>query len=390
MSPIGSPALLSGVHDFFLADDLSGALDAAAAFYHAGQSVRIALGIDDWAQARPDEVVGVTTETRNAKPADAAVVVRQTLRHAAHHGRTLRYKKIDSTLRGPVAAELRALLETMPPRTRALFAPANPRVGRTVRDGVLLVHGVPVAETDFGRDPACPLRDSAIRRILGDAATKDVVIPDTATAADLAQAVREMDAAGGDWVAIGSGALAVPVTGRLAKPPQKIASPPTVADSPILMIGGSAHPLNRTQAGALLQERQLHAHEVAVASPTAAGQAAAITLRKSGGAILQLPATRIAPVVALQAIVDAAVTAIEAAGVTRVFATGGETAFALCQRLGIRTLLFLEEIEPGLSLSYGEGPNGPLLLAVKPGGFGDQETWVRAWNALRAQRPITG
>lgn len=375
------------MHDFFLADDLSGALDAAAAFHHAGRAVRIALGSDAWTEAQPDEVLGVTTETRNATASDAAHVVRQTLLGAAAQGRVVRYKKIDSTLRGPVAAELAALTGTLPPGTRVLFAPANPRVGRTVRNGVLLVQGVPVAETDFGRDPACPLRDSAIRQILGAAANEAVAIPDIATEGDLATAVRAMDAAGPDWIGIGSGALAVPIAARLATTGPKVFAPPTVARSPILMIGGSAHPLNRTQSGRLLQDAGVHAQEVAIATPALAGHAAAAALQDSGGAILHLPPARIAPAVALQAIVDAAVVAIEASGTARIFATGGETAFALCRRLGIRTLLFLQEIEPGLSLSYGEGPKGALLLAVKPGGFGDQETWVRAWKALRAPVP---
>ncbi len=370
------------MHDYFLADDLSGALDAAAAFHRTGRRVRIAVGADGWPQLKPDEILGITTETRNTAPAEAASVLGRSLARAAKNGGRLLYKKIDSTLRGPVAAEMEALMEAMP-GTRVLFAPANPRVGRTVRDGVLLVRGTPVAETDFGRDPAWPLRESAIRRILGPVATPSVVIPDVATEADLAEAVRQMDASGQPWVPIGSGALAGPVAARGDPGPRAQMAMPAIAASPVLMIGGSAHPLNRSQAEKLTQTHRVNVHVIAPANPAGATHDAIATLQGSGGAILQLPPARIPPATALRAIVDAAAAVIADARVRRVFATGGETAFALCERLGIRTLAFLDEIEPGVCLSHGEGPAGPLLLAVKPGGFGDADTWVKVWERLK-------
>ena len=119
--------------EYFLADDLSGALDAAAAFHHAGRRVRIMLSADHWS-ADEGLVIGVTTETRNATPQWAAAVVERAIARGQEQGARLVYKKIDSTLRGPVAAEIGALGRRMP-GTRILFTPANPGVGRTVRDG---------------------------------------------------------------------------------------------------------------------------------------------------------------------------------------------------------------------------------------------------------------
>src|SRR6185436_2420421 len=112
--------------DFFLAVDLSGALDAAGAFHHAGRRVKIMLSLEAWSGPTSDEdVVGVTTETRNASPADAAAAVRRAIAQGNARGGRLVYKKIDSTLRGPVAAELAALAAVMP-EARILFTPANP------------------------------------------------------------------------------------------------------------------------------------------------------------------------------------------------------------------------------------------------------------------------
>ena len=69
--------------DYFIADDLSGALDAAAAFHRAGRRVRIALDPAAWAAAGDGELVALTTETRNAAPASAAATVAHVLAELA-------------------------------------------------------------------------------------------------------------------------------------------------------------------------------------------------------------------------------------------------------------------------------------------------------------------
>ena len=89
--------------DYFLADDLSGVLDAAAAFHHAGRRVQVVLSAKDW-NAGEEILVGVTTETRNAPAAVAAAAVATALAHGQAQGARLVYKKIDSTLRGHVVA----------------------------------------------------------------------------------------------------------------------------------------------------------------------------------------------------------------------------------------------------------------------------------------------
>jgi uncharacterized protein YgbK (DUF1537 family) len=368
--------------DFFLADDLSGALDAAGAFHRAGRGVKIVLSLEAWGEGGSDEdVVAVTTETRNALPAEAAAAVARAISHGRARGGRLVYKKIDSTLRGPVAAELGALAAAMP-EARILFAPANPAVGRTVCDGVLLVRGVPVAETEFGRDPVWPVKTSHIRTLLGDAAAGRLEVPDTETEHDLSTAVARMDTGGGPWVAVGSGALARPVAAR----DRRVAVPATPGGATpggaVLMVCGSAHPGNHEQARVLAESRGVASHELAIDQPERAREAVASDLRSRGGAMLRIESQRRDSARVVRVVADTVAALVAATGVRRVFVTGGETAFALCARLGISALTFLDEIEPGLSLSRGQAMHCPLALAIKPGGFGDLQTWVRAWDAL--------
>lgn len=369
--------------EYFIADDLSGAIDAAAAFHHAGRPVKIVLDHTNW-NAADHDVIGVTTETRNAAPNQAAAVVARTIARGQAQGARLVYKKIDSTLRGAVAAEIAALARELP-AARILFTPANPAVGRTVRESVLLVHGVPVSETEFARDPVCPVRESNLRRLLAGAGGDRVVIIDAATEADLARAVAHHLKPAEAWVAVGSGALARPVAALAARrgnqlPASDFIPPPA---SPILMLGGSAHPGNRAQAAALTRDRGVPVHVLSVAEPEAAIAATIASLRASGGASLLVEETRHASARVLQVLTAAATEIIAATATRRIFATGGETAFALCGALQISTLAFAAELEPGLSLSCTAAPGEPRLLAIKPGGFGTAETWIRAWDRLR-------
>ena len=370
--------------DYFLADDLSGALDAAAAFHQAGRRVRVVLAATAWTAPDEGEVVGVTTETRNASPAVAAAVVDAALARGVALGARLVYKKIDSTLRGPVAAELAALARRMP-EARLLFTPANPGVGRTVEGGVLRVHGVPVSETEFARDPVSPVRESNVRRLLGDAGGAHLVIADALSAADLATAVARMVAAGGAWVAVGSGALARPVAALGATEARGPISVDTtrLPAGPILMLCGSAHAGNRAPAARLARERGVPVHEFSLTNPAAVVTATVASVRARGGASLIVEETRRDSAALLRALAAAAQEIVAATGTARLFITGGETAFALCGALGISALEFCAELESGLSLARAVTNRGPLHLAIKPGGFGTAETWVRAWDRLR-------
>lgn len=368
---------------YFLADDLSGALDAAAAFHRAGRQVRVLLSAEAWTEAGPGELIGLTTESRNSPPMDARNRVRAACQAARERGAVLVYKKIDSTLRGPVGPELAELLAQFP-NHRVLLAPANPGVGRTVYQGQLLVNGVPVDRTEFGRDPGSPSRTSRIAQILGEEFGARVEIPDTHVESDLVAAVRRFEAAGKPWIGVGSGALARPIAERLPRTSESAGAWPDIANSGVLMIGGSTHMVNRSQSAHLVTETGCASIELNLDRPAEAGRAVAVALGAAGAAVLLAPRERTDPAAALRATVDAAVAAMDATGVRRVFATGGETAFALCERLGVNALTFLDEIEPGVSLSTGRTRSDKLLLAVKPGGFGDLRTWLRVWQRLRA------
>jgi uncharacterized protein YgbK (DUF1537 family) len=380
------------MNEYFLADDLSGALEVAAAFHNAGRKAIVIWSTDGWAACGPDDVVGFDTETRNSPPARAAAGVTQALREAGARGRGLLFNKIDSTMRGPVAAELGAVAEALPDTT-VLFTPANPHAGRTVRDGVLLVNGVPVAQTDFGRDPVMPVKESSIRGAVPARTAARVIALDVTTDADFVRAIEQRERAGGPWMAVGSGALARVLVPRLVQPDPTRGSmnvPLPASSGGVLLVSGSAHPLNRAQAAKLTAQQQVAVHEINPSDPNAAAVAATASLRASGVAGLQAAARGTGGTFTSDQVlrsVTVAVTRVAAeTGVRRLMVTGGETARALSEAWGIQALRVLGDVEPGLVLAVSEGAKDRWLMAIKPGGFGSETTWVKAADALRSAR----
>src|SRR4051794_25466561 len=124
-----------------LADDLTGALEIGAKFAAAGIPATVSTALA-WDRSTPVSVID--TETRHLPAAEAAAIIGR-LARVADNVRLL-FKKTDSTLRGNIGAELDALAAVFP-ASRVVYVPAYPRMGRTVRDGTLLVNGVPVHET---------------------------------------------------------------------------------------------------------------------------------------------------------------------------------------------------------------------------------------------------
>lgn len=128
-----------------VADDLTGACDTGALFAGGG-----AVTVDVWpCRPRAGGVCVVDTESRGLDAQDAAARVGAVAGAGAH------FKKIDSTLRGRIGAEIDALMAATR-ATTALVCPALPTQGRQVVERVLTVDGVPVAETAHAQDPQFP------------------------------------------------------------------------------------------------------------------------------------------------------------------------------------------------------------------------------------------
>ncbi len=214
-----------------IADDLTGALDAAAPFATADAPVHLVL---DLGHPPAEAKLTFSTESRDLPPADAERQVRAALAAlgAGLAEAALWFKKIDSVLRGHPFAETLALAQAGGFR-RVVFAPAFPDMGRILRDGHALTRG---ANGAWQAAWPGPLRDG-----FGDTPGLEVVVLDAETQDDLRDGVRPYL---GDPATLwaGSGGLAR----ALAPDVTPLPAPPVG-----LFILGTSHPATRAQAAAL-------------------------------------------------------------------------------------------------------------------------------------------
>ena len=83
------------------------------------------------------------------------------------------YKKIDSCLRGNVGAEIDAVVRGLG-ADMSFIAPALPLQGRTTKNDIHRVHGVPISETEMAHDPLNPVTSSRLSECVTVAGGGDV------------------------------------------------------------------------------------------------------------------------------------------------------------------------------------------------------------------------
>ncbi|WP_372683462.1 four-carbon acid sugar kinase family protein, partial [Desulfosarcina sp.] len=149
-----------------IADDITGAADTGVQFCPVVGPIHMASAAEGaFTTVIQSAGLALFTDTRNVDAATATARVRATGEIVCSLAPRRVYKKIDSCLRGNVGAEIDALLQTTN-AAASFVAPALPQQGRTTVNGVHRVYGVPVAETEIGRDPLCPVRESRLPVLL--------------------------------------------------------------------------------------------------------------------------------------------------------------------------------------------------------------------------------
>lgn len=218
-----------------IADDFTGANDAGVSLALSGKKVSVAFQTpftDD------TDALVINSDSRAMKASEAAEKLTQYATDV--HAAKWLIKKIDSTLRGNPGAEVEALLR-LSGKGQAIIAPAFPAAGRTTEEGLCLVNGVPVTETEFASDPKTPVRHAQVAKVLAEqtrlksrvvtpaelatALTSDarLVIVDAQTDAELDQIINTAFACDEKPLLVGSAGLCDALARRLATPRQLLA-----------------------------------------------------------------------------------------------------------------------------------------------------------------------
>lgn len=152
-----------------IADDFTGALDTGVKFAASGASVRVVTDYEyEFGQGgERAQVLVMDAETRHIRCSEAYDRVYRIVKKAREAGIAYIYKKTDSALRGNIGSELAAVLDASGNRVLH-FLPAFPKMGRTTKQGVHYIDGVPVHESVFGQDPFEPVRCSGIAEMIAE------------------------------------------------------------------------------------------------------------------------------------------------------------------------------------------------------------------------------
>lgn len=350
------PALLA----ILIADDLTGSLDAVAPFAAHGLRSVVATTAEGIAAAlaQSADVVSVNLGTREADPTDAGCIAAAATRRLLPHAgkRTIWIKKIDSRMKGPIAAELAAMADVLNP-ARLLLCPAIPELGRVVRHGHVQGHGlttpIPLAAHV---PPSLPCYD----------------IPDALSDADLDAMCKGLQP---HTLLAGARGLAAAVARHCAGTPA--APPARITPGSMGLVIGSRDPVTLAQVA--------HLRDNAPGGPAfIAAPDGATGTHDTPPASFLLQATPGAgapgPVVAAR--LAKAATGL-ARHVTTLVLSGGETAAAILQSEGIRALQVMGEVLPGLPLSHALDRRGYPAIITKSGGFGQDDTLLRLWQSAQ-------
>lgn len=371
-----------------IADDLTGANDSAVQFAERGLRTITLLAPHD--KVPEADVVAVSTESRNLDAETAARAAGEMARALIDsHSLDIVFKKIDSTLRGNIDAETKAVADAW--RAPVVVAPAYPQNGRTVRDGQLFVDGKPLSATFAARDPLAPASSSRVIDYFGHlASSKDLAltVSDAGCQDDLDSLVQEYYGKGPVlWV--GSAGLARALAARRsAKIRDDRTSQTKGRDGRTLVLFGSLNPVSMEQVELLRGDADC---QVILPKNGPSLDRAALDVANSTLPVVVVATYEVdlagLPVgdrarVIRRFLSITAKQAVASGEFSDMVLSGGDIGFAILQKLGATAIDIREEVLPGIAFGRVVGGEAQGMgIITKAGGFGGKTTLldIIAW-----------
>jgi len=414
-----------------IADDFTGACDVGVQFEKYGMETAVLTDTGKLEDLEGKfDILVIDTESRNVSPEIAYRKVRDTLKTLEKIGVELLYKKIDSTLRGNIGAELNAVIDELNLKA-VIVTPAFPAHNRTTINGCLFVNNILLERTDFARDPLNPLNEShiptlikhqtkrrighinlskirsgvnhlkdEIQRLIEDGT--QIIVADAETPNDLAKIAKaSMDL---DILPCGSAGLAEHISRLL------------VSRSRLLVVSGSVNSATLNQIATaeekldvkvlepdlsevLTSQEKLetaiknlvHEAEGAVAE----GKNVVIRLAKSKDLILkfqklgkELGMSKLQVAEKLLLVLsEASKRIIENHKFTGLILIGGDTSIKVMNVIGAEGIKLENEVLPGVPIGrILGGKHEGMQVITKAGGFGDKHALVKIMKSMSGRR----
>lgn len=147
-----------------IGDDMTGVNSSAVLLARQGLNCATFFDLEDYTPEESNklDVVIISTDSRSIDAKEAYARVDRAIRKTYASDVLLVNKRIDSTLRGNIGAELLAILDYLPEGTMALVVPVFPASGRVCIGGYLMVDQVPLEQTIVAKDPKNPICTSKV------------------------------------------------------------------------------------------------------------------------------------------------------------------------------------------------------------------------------------
>ena len=405
-------AVQNGPLTAVVADDLTGAADTAIQFLDRDGEILLVDVENPPTRETLSGAAGLAlnTASRASRKPEIVKSIKKAAELLSSSPCRLIYKKVDSQMRGLPGLEIETLRRLLD-LDCAFIAPAFPEQGRTTRDGIHYVHGVPAAQGEAGRDPVTPVTESDLTRLVSTQAGAPAgLVSWQEMDLGLENAARRIEALTASGVKLiifdvlhrghleliarlslerfpgslpsGSAGLAgsiAPLLG-LTKPEPPKRLPPARR---LLFICGSQSLTLRRQAEFLAASGRCR--EMVITSERLSWdweafiqRASEIWARENLLVRLSERTFGINPSELLEPLSDLALTLIKTRRPDGLFLSGGDTARAVLLRAGVAAFRLKAEAVPGTAWGYAElGELHGAALASKSGAFGRDDLLIK-------------
>lgn len=353
-----------------IADDFTGAAEMAGIGLRFGLRVELVTKAGEKNDA---DLMVWCTDSRSLSKDEAIVVTTKAVEYAIGLQPQLLYKKIDSVLRGHVLDEIKVQM-SISGLHKALIIPANPSLGRTIRDGQYFIHDKPANETAFAVDPEFAIGNSSVQSMIGGGEEvqvlpvnkvlprKGIVVGEASASADILKWTEKIEK---DSVIAGAGDFfAALLSKRYKERPYAVTSP----GSPHLYISGTT--FEKAVSFVRSLDRQLHCVAYLPGNDEQAWlQRVSRIIETQNRLVIAFDNNKIpagTSAASLRQMMAIAVKRVLAhAAIKEIFIEGGATAAWIIRELGITCLSPVEEWERGVVRMKA----GDLFITVKPGSY---------------------
>lgn len=148
-----------------IADDFTGANDTGIQLKKYGYDTVVLIDFLKFGGFDKCDAVVMDTESRAILKDNAYDIISNISKAVGQIRPKIIYKKVDSTLRGNISTEVKAICDSIGVDI-VVFSPAYPQMGRTTVNGVHLLNSVPIDRTELSKDPKNPVKTSNLKEIL--------------------------------------------------------------------------------------------------------------------------------------------------------------------------------------------------------------------------------